>query len=102
MSPKLEVAMSNVESATESACPSIISTSALSAASITCWRSTSTIPGAKSVASTLAPRRAASNASAPVPAATSSSRRGLEPVRTPSSSSIEAAKGAVRGTIARS
>jgi hypothetical protein len=71
ITPKIEKTASKAPSGSARACPSITraSTFGRPAAAMR-----ATIPGEKSVASTWAPVRAAARASAPVPAATSSTR----------------------------
>jgi hypothetical protein len=75
MTPRIDALTSKSESGTESDWPSI--TSALRSdgpAAAARSRRRATMPGAKSVASTLPPARAASRLKAPLPAATLSTR----------------------------
>lgn len=74
MSPNTDAAASKDASGTASAWPSMTRASIATPAASAFRRSSSTMPGAKSVASTSAPATAAATANAPVPAATSSTR----------------------------
>jgi hypothetical protein len=71
ITPKIEKTASKLASGKSSACPSMTRASTLGSPAAVMR---ATMPGEKSVARTWAPVRAAANANAPVPAATSKTR----------------------------